>query len=246
MRSLTEKELLNVWEDCIDLSLTETSLHLIGAASSISDLSGIAALSIGQRDVRLLQLREWMFGSRLKNMAVCPHCSESIEWENNVNDLRLQPILADAGKVFNAEIDGFKISYRLPTSRDIFNLDHDAYDNGNSVNALLSQCILEIKENSVTHAAKDLPQNIIAQLNEHMSHEDPQADITILLTCPSCAGQWQAGFDIMSYLWSEINSWARHILQEVYILAKFFGWSENDILKISPKRRQLYLQMVQS
>src|SRR5664279_677668 len=92
MRNLTETELLNLWEDCMDLPLIETSLHLIGTASSVNDLNGIANLSIGQRDIRLLQLREWMFGSRLKSMAICPHCSERIEWENEVKDFRLQPL----------------------------------------------------------------------------------------------------------------------------------------------------------
>lgn len=244
MRTLTEAELLNLWEDCIDRPLIETSLCLIGAASSDEEMSGIADFSIGQRDLMLLQLREWTFGSRIENMAVCPHCAERIEWENSVNDVRLQALLPQADKIFEVEIEEFRISFRLPTSRDLLSLQHHSSQQGAS--ELLNRCIVKVLNNNTVQATADLPINIIEQLNERMSREDPQADITMLLTCPSCSGQWESGFDILSYFWSEINSWARHMLQEIYILAKFFGWSERDILNIGPKRRRLYLEMVRA
>jgi hypothetical protein len=51
-------------------------------------------------------------------------------------------------------------------------------------------------------------------------------------------------FDIASYFWDEINAWANRILREVHILASRYGWSERDILALSPWRRQFYLDMV--
>jgi hypothetical protein len=68
----------------------------------------------------------------------------------------------------------------------------------------------------------------------------------MLLTCPNCCNQWEGQFDIASYLWTEINTWARHMLQEVYLLARAFGWSEYAILTMSPQRRQLYLEMIRA
>jgi hypothetical protein len=77
-----------------------------------------------------------------------------------------------------------------------------------------------------------------------MAEIDPQADIQIALTCPACLHQWSAAFDIASHLWIEVNSWAMRILDEVHRLASAYGWSEADILELSPMRRQLYLGMI--
>jgi len=51
-------------------------------------------------------------------------------------------------------------------------------------------------------------------------------------------------FDILTYLWSEIEDWAQRLLLEVHTLALAYGWSERDILAMSPRRRRLYLEMV--
>lgn len=228
----------------MDRPLMETSLHLIATASSVHDLSGVASLSIGQRDARLLQLREWMFGPRLKNVAKCPHCSEKIEWENEVKELRLQPLLPGVGTIFDVTIETYHISFRLPTSNDLFHLKQSSSQT--PARELLNRCITSIRRENEIVVPSDLPVNVIEKINDLMNKEDPQADIMMLLTCPSCKTQWQSGFDILSYFWSEINSWAKHLLQEIFILAKFFGWSEREILEIGPKRRRLYLEMVRA
>jgi hypothetical protein len=77
-----------------------------------------------------------------------------------------------------------------------------------------------------------------------MVQADPQADVQLALTCPACGHQWEATFDIASFFWSEIDSWAHRILREVHTLASAYGWREADILAMSPQRRQLYLEMV--
>jgi hypothetical protein len=51
-------------------------------------------------------------------------------------------------------------------------------------------------------------------------------------------------FDIISFFWKEIDHWVKHLLLDVHVLAKAYGWSENDILEISPWRRRIYLEMI--
>jgi hypothetical protein len=75
---------------------------------------------------------------------------------------------------------------------------------------------------------------------------DPQADIRIALTCPQCGHGWNAQFDISGYLWTEIDQWAHQTLNAVHRLARAYGWSERDILELSPVRRQLYLGLIDS
>jgi hypothetical protein len=221
------------WETGLQQSLLDRSLHLLSTACG-ADPAQMAALSIGERDARLLQLREWLFGPRLLNMAYCPHCAEQVEWESAVQQLRLQPCLqADSAASRLLETGGYTIRYRLPNTLDIC----AAYTNAD---ALLQRCILEVQP----AAAASLPEQVTAALMQRMSEEDPQADIRLLLHCPACSHQWEALFDIASYLWAELHQWALRLLQEVSLLARAFGWSEKDILNMSAQRRQLYLEMI--
>jgi hypothetical protein len=109
---------------------------------------------------------------------------------------------------------------------------------------LFIDCILEVQKDNQHCNAIDLPDIILDKLDQRMAEEDPQADISMMLTCPKCSHAWEMPFDIISYLWIEIDNWAKHILHEVAMLASAFGWSESDILNMSPRRRMLYLQMI--
>jgi hypothetical protein len=77
-----------------------------------------------------------------------------------------------------------------------------------------------------------------------MAEADPQANVQLAITCPVCSKHWQAGFDIVSFFWNEIDAWAHRLLQEVHTLASAYGWREADILAMSPWRRQCYLAMI--
>lgn len=244
MRPLTSVELLKVWEDSIHFTVAGKSLHLLGVACSNTDLNNMADLSIGERDARLLQLREWMFGSRLMNKMNCPRCAEPVEWETEVGDIRLQaPQEGTAPKAFDLAIDDFRIRFRLPNSHDLARVTSDPSYRSDP-RKLLSSCILTVYNDQSDLAPQDLPEKVWDALEEQMEKQDPQADISMAISCPVCAHQWEANFDIAGYLWMEIDNWARHIMQEVYLLARSFGWSENDILKMSPRRRQLYIEML--
>jgi hypothetical protein len=79
-----------------------------------------------------------------------------------------------------------------------------------------------------------------------MQEHDPGADVRIGLSCPACQHGWTLGFDIVSFIWGEIEDWAQRLLADVHVLAQAYGWSERDILALSPTRRQLYLEMVRT
>jgi len=244
MTPLTSIELLHIWERGMDQSLTEKTLILLGKACSSADQHEIGMLSIGERDARLLQLREWLFGSTLRNIAHCPKCNDTVEWETNTRELFLKPISPDLSvKTFLLEKDGLSIRFRLPNTHDISKASTDLSYQADHTK-LLSDCILEMNSGGKYNSVNDLPGSAWEALSEMMENEDPQADIRMNIECPACTHQWQSPFDIVSFLWAEIHNWAIGILQEVYLLGRSFGWSEEAILKMSSRRRQLYLQMI--
>jgi hypothetical protein len=244
MKALSTSELFCIWEEGINEPLLQKTLRLLTKACSVSDDRETGRLSIGERDARLLQLREWMFGPRLRNMMNCPNCAETIEWETNTRDLQLQTVQPGLSvKTFHLEKDAFEVNFRLPDSHDMSKAISDAEYRADPTK-LLSDCILDISANGKKYRADELPGSVFEALEQRMREEDPQADISIKINCPVCLHQWDARFDIVSYLWAEINNWAQRIMQEVYLLARAFGWSEKDILDMSARRRQLYIQML--
>jgi hypothetical protein len=244
MRALTASELLDVWDEGRDRSSIERGLRLLAVACPATERSAVAQWSIGERDARLLQLREGLFGSRLVCTAICPHCGERLEWESDVSTLRLQAVQpVEPGRILELRSDPYVIRYRLPNSDDMLRaVAVEAYRT--DTRRLLDDCIVEIQ--GLPEAGVVLPDEVYRRLDAAMADADPQADIAIALTCPACAFAWSALFDILSYLCAEIDNWAHHTLVEVYTLARGFGWSERDILAMSARRRQLYLELLRT
>lgn len=224
----------------------EKTLRLLAAACNEPDHTVLGKLSIGDRDIMLLQLREWMFGRRLKNMSSCPRCGEKTEWETDATDLHLQamPNVLSV-KTFQVANDGYVATFRLPGSTDLA----EAMKKTGGIpeeEMLLQRCITEAAYNGKPIQPGELPVHICEAIEKEMSEKDPQADIDMHIICPSCMHEWEAKFDIVSFLWAEIHNWAHRMLRDIYQLARAFGWSETDILNMSPRRRNLYLQMLRA
>ncbi len=247
MRPLDSTELLNVWEYGLNQSTLQQALILITAASPELDSDAVARLSIGARDARLLQLREWMFGATLLNTAQCPHCAERVEWEGRTADMRLQgvdDVSADSVAEFQLSVDDYQLHFRLPTSMDIATVMAATEDSSRAATALIERCIISVDRAGKGCDLTELPQHAFEALSQQIEKLDPQADIRTELTCPECSHQWEVLFDIASFLWIEINTWAERTLRTVHRLATAYGWREADILSLTPVRRQLYLGMV--
>jgi hypothetical protein len=73
---------------------------------------------------------------------------------------------------------------------------------------------------------------------------DPGADIGLDVPCSECGYRAKAVFDIASSLWAELDSWARGTLFDVHVLAAAYGWTEPEVLALSPARRRRYLELV--
>ncbi len=244
MTILGAEQLLNVWEQGLNQPLLQRALMLLAAAFPERSAGAFATMSIGERDFLLLQLRERLFGQHLSNTAVCPQCDERIEWQSRIADFVIETNSGEAKAAgFELQAEGYQLRFRLPNSLDVAAVAN-AGGAENTAQQLLLRCVLEVKRGGVSRANQPLPEGVMQALTERIESLDPQADIRINLTCPGCGHSWCALFDIASFLWAEINGWAERTLQMVYRLAAAYGWSEREILNLSPVRRQLYLGMV--
>ena len=224
-------------------TLIERSLYLLSILYD-KDVSFIAGMPVGDRDAGLLKFRNDIFGSRLINVTTCPDCSTRIEWESDIKDFMLQAGHPDEkNRVLRLEKEDYTVDFRLPDSFDILEaMENQAVAEDPAL--FVSNCIISVRKDGEAVNAGSMPSEIITAVEQMMSDEDPQADIRMVLNCPECEKHWEAPFDIQSYLWLEIDNWAKRLLLEVSSLAKAFGWSEKEILGLSPQRRQRYIQMI--
>lgn len=109
--------------------------------------------------------------------------------------------------------------------------------------ALLARCLVSAVHDGVAVAAGDLPGPVQRRIADAVEAADPGADLALNVACPECGAATRAELDIASYLWTELDAWARDVLLDVHLLATAYGWSEPEILALSPLRRRYYLEL---
>jgi hypothetical protein len=242
MHGLTASELLDTWERGLALSPVQRALSLLSSACPEIKPDVLAKACIGERDSGLLTLRSITFGQHLNCLAVCPGCGERLELGLETNDL-YTPDATESVDRIALTCSGIDLEFRLPNSLDLFCIA-EAEDVEATRRVLLDRCIIQANVDGKEMPLDQLSGEVIDEVSAKMAIADPQADIQIALSCPTCGDKWQETFDIVSFFWEEINSWAYRTLLEVHTLASAYGWSESEILNMSPMRRQFYLEMV--
>ncbi|HTP11012.1 MAG TPA: phage baseplate protein [Anaerolineae bacterium] len=239
---LTSAEWLQVWEIGWAQKPIEWALTLLTLAFPDQPVEELACLSIGQRDARLLALREQLMGAQVDSVTTCPACDEELELSFDVADLRAAtPLLAT--DTLSLNVDDCHVEFRLLDSLDLIAAASTS-DQAAARRSLFERSILQAHGVDGVLAADQLSESMVGTVAAQMAVVDPQADIQIELVCPACGYTWQTGFDPVRFMWSELNAWALHALRDVHRLASAYGWSEADILAMHPGRRQIYLDSI--
>ncbi|HYY93300.1 MAG TPA: hypothetical protein VE713_02185 [Pyrinomonadaceae bacterium] len=233
MHPLSATTMLDVWERERAQSPSRRALALLSAACPDSSYEELAALPVGERDARLLALREWAFGLQMRGVANCPACSETLELSLPTDRMRAAaPTQTDFVVCFGGE----EFHARVPTTRDL--LAVEAMPDADAARAvLLERCV-------GGRSLAELPDGAVSAIVTQMAHCDPRANIELALECPACRHEWLALLNVVSFFWKEIEAWSRRTLAEVHALASAYGWTEAEILALSPWRRQVYLEML--
>lgn len=237
MRSLSASELLDAWERALAHSALERPLTLLAAATDQAR-DEIAEWSIGARNAKLLELRAQVFGDQANAVTNCPACSERLEMNLRVSDFRV-PSASSQARTREFRVNGCALTYRLPNTNDLIAALY-ARDFSTARETLLERVVVKVD------GAPELDAHLVDELTAQLERDEPLAAMRVGLKCPNCSHAWETVFDIANFFWLELDAWARRILREVHTLASAYGWNENEILALSPQRRQLYLEMIAS
>src|SRR4051794_14058961 len=208
MWALSASELLAAWERGLARRPADRALGLLAAATPQTPPEALARLSIGQRDARLLDLREAVFGREVTGLAACAGCGEQVELSFDTRTIRSLAALPAAGAAregaettagaVKVDVPGYHLSARPPTSEDLSEIE-GAADVDDARRTLLQRCVSVARRGELAVDVGELPDEVTAVLARGLAEADPQADVRLAVTCPACGLAWQESFDIVSF-----------------------------------------------
>jgi hypothetical protein len=174
-------------------------------------------------------LRIATFGRHLGGLAQCPRCNAQLEF--GFDSEAPEP---------NAHAEDFVtaggLRFRLPNSRDLALAITDGNDETAIAQRLVRRCCVDANDDTAwTEALYSEAEVVLDTMSE-------RAGLQLHLNCADCGAQWQAPLDVCDWLWREIERHAKSLLDEVHCLASSYGWTEQQVLALSPARRAAYLE----
>lgn len=233
MHSLGDADLLRLWERGATLHPLDRAALLCACARDDVSPALLADLPLGCVNASLVRLRRDWFGPRIDATTNCPRCDARLEFSVDAHALAEaapEPVLGR-----EAAFDGFR--FRAPTLRDLAAVA-DGHDQESAARHLLERCCVARPD-----AAPASLEPWLEEAERQLEALDPSADLGLVLTCDACGHEWNAALDIGALVWSEVVRRAATVLADVHRLALAYGWSERDILALSPQRRAAYIEL---
>ena len=230
---------LDLWERGQALTSAQRALGWLQAARLVPD-DDPASWSIAERDAQVLLLRETAFGTQMQGSADCPACNQRLEMRFTTRELL--PRAATPAGAIAIDSSGYVAQFRLPVAGDVARLSTTAA--ATARDQLLAACFLSGQCDGDAVDFDELPEAARRAAEAAMARRDPYTNIELSLNCPACDRAWSQPFDPTAFLWIEVDAWARRTLNEVHTLAAAYGWTESEILRLSPTRRFFYMSLI--
>jgi hypothetical protein len=236
-------------------ALLTRCLSRIGPVQPVS-AAHVRSLTVGDREALLLQLHLALNGDRMDALLTCGACGQAMDVPLSVSALLCRPQtprLDSYEDTFRFDATTVRVCFRAPTGEDQERAAELAQaDLDGAEIFLLKRCIVSARRESDGALDDDssLPddQEFLAALTswlcDRIGEIDPQADITLNLSCPYCGHGFQSLFDVGEYIRDDLRRARGRVYSDVHLLALHYHWSEKDILELSQARRSSYLRLL--
>jgi len=236
---LDAEALLTLWECAFGQPASTRDDALLRVS-----FEGVGPWTLGERNAKLVELHARLFGREAELLSHCPACGTVAQFSGDCEALATQmwPRL-DNAPPHRLEAQGHVIEFRLPDGADIAIASGEEGDE-DFPQLLLDRCVFACTREGNKVPVRQLPASVLDALSQHMETLDPGASVSFALDCPQCATRWQAPLDIGEMVWQKVRAAAERVLLDIDVLARAYGWTEREVLRLSPLRRAAYLQMV--
>ena len=201
------------------------------------------ARTLGERNVRLIELHARLFGPTMDLLSHCPACGTAAEFSSDCEALAAQMQVVDETPSHRLDAQGHVIDFRLPDGADLAAASCEEAPE-DVAQHLLDRCVLACTHDGVSVPVRTLPVPVLDALSQRMETLDPGASVSFVLECPQCAARWDAPLEVGQMVWQKVQAAAERLLLDIDTLARAYGWTEFEVLRLTPIRRAAYLQMV--
>jgi hypothetical protein len=221
--------------------------RLLGAAASGRPGDGVDRLSLGGRDAWILALRCATFGDVLPARVVCPDCGLmlSVKVPRAAVSRQEPPDDEDEQPIVHVEHGSLAVEARSPDGA-VLAAAARCLDVESARLALIRGCVLSAWRDGEPVDPDALDHDALQRIGEAILESDPQAEVGVTMTCASCGHQLGAVLDIAEFFWREVSATSVQLLDEVHQLAIGYGWSEEQVLRLSSRRRREYVERLTS
>lgn len=208
------------------------------------------SLTVGDREALLLHIRRLTLGDRIDVRVRCPanRCGERMDVSLTVESL-LVPQYEGASPEYTLAVDcdGVRhdVRFRVPRADDLADgSSGSGFDADRLAREMLDNCVLAATRDGVSESVADLPDAVRTRVGAAMLERDPQAELELDLSCPSCGAEFGAVLDTAAFFLRELDERASRLIHEVHTLASRYHWSERAILRMPAQRRAQYLELL--
>lgn len=221
--------------------------RLLGAAASGRPGDGVDQLSLGGRDAWILALRCATFGDVLPARVVCPDCGLllSVKVPREAVSRQEPPQNGDEQPIVRVEHDSLVAEARSPDG-PVLAAAARCPDVTSARLALIRGCVLRAWHDGEPIDPDALDDDALQHIGEAILESDPQAEVCVTMTCAACGHQLSAVLDVAEFFWRELTATGVQLLDEVHQLAIGYGWSEEQVLRLSSRRRREYVERLTS
>lgn len=239
---LSAAQLLEIVDAGTDRDAAARGSVLFAAAAQDLPRERLMQTTLGARDARILALRCATFGDTLPGRVTCPACGSLLSvkiprQEASRRDAisepeQAPPVLVEEGPL--------SVEARSPDGR-ILAAAAACPDEESARRVLISSCLTVTGSDGAAVDPLELKDELLERVGDAIVAADPQAEVSVTMGCASCGNEWTAILDIAQFFWRELSTTSIQLLDEVHQLATGYGWSEEQVLKLSSRRRREYV-----
>lgn len=95
-------------------------------------------------------------------------------------------------------------------------------------------------------AGEHEPSELVERASEELEEFDPLPAFRIAAACPACGVEADHTVDLEALLLGELTHVQARLFGEIHTLALHYGWTEDEILAVPPRRRARYLGLLRA
>ena len=227
---LTSRQIVYLAQVCSGLHILDAELTILRTAFPELSPERMLEWTIGEKTRALLITRANTFGHEIDGQFSCTQCHEQLSVSMNIS--ALLSVAQPKEQRFDLLIEDESIPCRLPTVKHL-------------IHSIKSDDMMEIAKLCVAQSdSAQLDKSILPALIHEFETRDPLIKTSIKSDCLGCQHTDRYQFSIGHYFLQEMMIFSQRITMDVHTLARFYGWSESEILNMSQYRRNTYIEMI--